>query len=417
MAGDKVVSRAKNDFGFNEKNNRVYCDIRARAAAYIRQHRIQSKTQAGQATWDALCASVMSEEYMSRFRSAYYADPPGLTTLGLRQSLNTLLINVTKNVSTSMRKARVQIEDPLSPTDDTEDLPLSDVIHQPGRSVRILICDPDLVTGPGGEPYMLRGPHIRKEYMAMLSGPTMEELVRACRKKLPAERFPREILGATESMLPDGNVTNVRLTDNEEVMAWLSETTEIRPLYVLAVLHRTPDGPLDGINTPVPLGDPAYLSRITYDAHSDDEAPEQELGTRKRRNPFPTSDMGFERRLRDLRNQQKDIEREKTRIKVAHRAKFPDATHSDDEDWSAAGAVRRANKVVPRELRSARGLRVARKQPVGSSKGPPVAPKSRRQAVSIMVSSSESDADESDDGLDDGDGDGSDDGTGNEAVA
>ena len=89
--------------GFNNENNRTYERLRQDIMGHMRQLRIYNKSMASEEQWTVIVDLALNSNYLRHYKRLYRSRKPARKDV--RGALNQLLIDCTKKLSQSVKRA------------------------------------------------------------------------------------------------------------------------------------------------------------------------------------------------------------------------------------------------------------------------------------------------------------------------
>jgi len=233
-------TRFKEILGFDRADTAsLYRVLRGEIKIFMGIHSINYRTRPGDTDWREMIDWVLGHQHTRRARRLHRAR--GFEdVLQLRRAAHFLCLDCARTLHIppgalgSTPEDSSEVGAPPSPTTSST-APAVPAATTDGRTIRIGLFDPDKHQG-----LEVAGGGIIVSYFAILGGEPVQSfprLVTACKKHLPAGRTLSELRGWTG--LPGEEVV---LSDNNEIQAWLSATSDVQPPRVIAILknHRPP---------------------------------------------------------------------------------------------------------------------------------------------------------------------------------
>jgi hypothetical protein len=199
------------------------------------------------------------------------------------------------------------------------------------KAVIIYLIDPEEDPKDANGKYLWRG----ETEIGVLNEPSMKELWALFAQYTPEGRHVREIWGAMSTPPAGGVPLSQQFLDTTEKVEAFFMLTASAPIFLMGVLSRL-EGPNHRPNTP-PGRRRTYLDPSNFAPPEEyqeiiedkDLYISRHAGVGMKR--LPVKDAAFETRLRLLRKKIRRLRETKAHLKAKHKAKYPDAIHSDDE--------------------------------------------------------------------------------------
>ena len=354
----------KEDLGFDPsdvEDQKKYNALREELKSKLLQLNIRNKTTAGRASREEVRDFVGTHRLFPN--KGFYNSANERRQEEVRAAVNEFMLDCTKKLASARGKNKYAYR--LNDAGDAAEEVEVPVIPQEGpggagrgavafieKPVRLILVDPDLVgLAVGLNIYDWNwgavAPLGHTRSIATLKEPTIEEAVAAFSDIVPPGRSLRIIWGAMDTPAVGGApIEQHELISDPHINAFLMMTASV-PIVLQGILHRAAavaPGAAAGAQSPPPPNrnyyEVAEAVTIFEDAVTDSEEDNQYwIRKRKKMRNLPRRDDNFEALLEKQRTR---VVRQATilrTLKAAHKKRYPDAIHSDDEGWKTIQAI------------------------------------------------------------------------------
>ena len=354
----------KEDLGFDPsdvQDQKKYNALREELKSKLLQLNIRNKTTAGQDSWEEVRDFVGTHRLFPN--KGFYNSTNERRQQEVRGAVNEFMLDCTKKLASARGKnkyvyrlndagdAAEEVEVPVIPQEDPGGAGrgAANFVKKP---VHLILVDPDLVgLAVGINTYDWNwgafAPLGHTRSIATLKEPTIEEAVAAFADIVPPGRSLRIIWGAMDTPAVGGApIEQHELITDPHINAFLMMTASV-PIVLQGILHRAAavaPGAAAGAQSPPPANRTYYevQEAVTMyeDAVTDSEEDDQYwVRKRKKMRNLPRRDDNFEALLEKQRTR---VVRQATilrTLKAAHKRRYPDAIHSEDEGWKTIKSV------------------------------------------------------------------------------
>ena len=327
VTAKNLVSNSKADLGWDTRDA-DYTTWRNEVKDYCAQHEMKSW---GGASDGQKAALVVAARGFTGFKPAMRARLASGSDFHKR-ALEALLQDCMKKRSETAKNLAVKraLKRPRPDEDEANEEGEDADVGEENTAVVFWVSDPDDPAHKDNSGSWLWD-HRERRRLGIIAQPTIDGIWAMVKAYVPGGRAVREFWGALADPDPSNptfpaDATSLRA--DSEVSAFLRLTTA-KPIRLLIVLHQVGQANIGPHYFSLDRFDPP----VTYDEHDEDSdaVVRNAAGVRQRR--LPTTDHTFEQRIQQLRYREKRQSDLKNYVKSQHKQKYPDAIHSDDEDF------------------------------------------------------------------------------------
>jgi len=333
VTAKNLIKNSKADLGWDARDA-DYTSWRNAGKDYCAQHEIKSWSGASDAQKQALVEAAWG---FTGFRPAIRARLASGSEFH-KKALESLWQDCMKNRSESAKYLAVKraLKRTRAIADDSYEEDGEPDVGDPNTAMVFWIMDPDDLGHKDNNGWMWDVRERRK--LGIIAQKTLDGIWEMVKTYIPERRKVREIWGALadpDHANPTFPASAISLAADGEVLAFLRLTTG-KPIRILIMLHEAGHENIAPNHFSLARFDPP----VRYADHEEDSDAVVHIAAGVRQRPLPNADHTFEQRIHELRYWEKRQHDTKQYIKQQHEEKYPNAIHSNDENFVYIACLR-----------------------------------------------------------------------------